>query len=112
MVNNSSRRLNNSKGCTESLEFTPVLWLFILKKKSVATIIVINHHICFLFSSKNKTVILLLYVHADINTGELEYTVKNGVFQNSCLGCLYVHSSTTPNRVFLKPPFEGVTGHP
>ena len=39
-------------------------------------------------------------------------TVKNGVFQNSCLGCLYVHSSTTPNRVFLKPPFEGVTGHP
>ena len=40
------------------------------------------------------------------------YTVKNGVFQNSCLGCLYVHSSTTPNRVFLKPPLEGVTGHP
>ena len=40
------------------------------------------------------------------------HTVKNGVFQNSCLGCLYVHSSTTPNRVFLKPPFEGVTGHP
>ena len=40
------------------------------------------------------------------------YTVKNGVFQNSFLGCLYVHSSTTPNRVFLKPPFEGVTGHP
>ena len=34
------------------------------------------------------------------------------MFQNSCLGCLYVHSSTTPNRVFLKPPFEGVTGHP
>ena len=41
-----------------------------------------------------------------------KYTVKNGVFQNSRLGCLYVHSSTTPNRVFLKPPFEGVTGHP
>ena len=40
-----------------------------------------------------------------------ECTVKNGVFQNSCLGCLYVHSSTTPNRVFFKPPFEGVTGH-
>ena len=40
------------------------------------------------------------------------HTVKNGVFQNSSLGCLYVHSSTTPNRVFLKPPFEGVTGHP
>ena len=40
------------------------------------------------------------------------YTVKNGVFQNSCLGCLNVHSSTTPNRVFLKPLFEGVTGHP
>ena len=40
------------------------------------------------------------------------HTVKNGVFQNSCLGCLYVHSSTTPNRVFLKPPFEGVTEHP
>ena len=39
-------------------------------------------------------------------------TVKNGVFQNSCLGCLNVHSSTTPNRVFLKPPFEGVTGQP
>ena len=39
-------------------------------------------------------------------------TVKNGVFQNSCLGCLYVHSSTTPNRMFLKPPPEGVTGHP
>ena len=39
-------------------------------------------------------------------------TVKNGVFQNSCLGCLNVHSSTTPNRVFLKPLFEGVTGHP
>ena len=39
------------------------------------------------------------------------HTVKNGVFQNSCLGCLYVHSSTTPNRGFLKPPFEGVTGH-
>ena len=38
-------------------------------------------------------------------------TVKNGVFQNSCLGCLNVHSSTTPNRVFLKPLFEGVTGH-
>ena len=38
--------------------------------------------------------------------------VKNGVFENSCLGCLYVHSSTTPNKVFLKPPFEGVTGHP
>ena len=37
---------------------------------------------------------------------------KNGVFQNSCLGCLHVHSSTTPNWVFLKPPFEGVTGHP
>ena len=40
------------------------------------------------------------------------HTVKNGVFRNSCLGCLYVYSSTTPNRVFLKPPFEGVTGHP
>ena len=40
------------------------------------------------------------------------YTVKNGVFRNRCLGCLNVHSSTTPNRVFLKPPFEGVTGHP
>ena len=39
------------------------------------------------------------------------YTVKNWVFQNSCLGCLNVHSSTTPYRVFLKPPFEGVTGH-
>ena len=39
-------------------------------------------------------------------------TVKNGVFQNSSLGCLNVHSSTTSNRVFLKPPFEGVTGHP
>ena len=35
----------------------------------------------------------------------IENTVKNGVFQNSCLGCLNVHSSTTPNRVFLKPPF-------
>ena len=34
------------------------------------------------------------------------------MFQNSYLGCLYVHSSTTPNRVFLKPSFEGVTGHP
>ena len=34
------------------------------------------------------------------------------MFENSCLRCLYVHSSTTPNRVFLKPPFEGVTGHP
>ena len=31
----------------------------------------------------------------------LTNTVKNGVFQNSCLGCLNVHSSTTPNRVFL-----------
>ena len=41
-----------------------------------------------------------------------DHTVKNGVFQNSYLGCLNVHSSTTPNRVFLKPPFEGVTGHP
>ena len=40
------------------------------------------------------------------------HTVKNGVFQNSCLGCWNVYSSTTPNRVFLKPPFEGVTGHP
>ena len=40
------------------------------------------------------------------------YTVKNGVFQNSSLGCLNLHSSTTPNRVLLKPPFEGVTGHP
>ena len=40
------------------------------------------------------------------------HTVKNGVFRYSYLGCLYVHSSTTPNRVFLKPPFEGVTGHP
>ena len=40
------------------------------------------------------------------------YAVKNGEFQNSCLGCMNVHSSTTPNRVFLKPPFEGVTGHP
>ena len=41
------------------------------------------------------------------------YTVKNGVFKNSSLGCLNViHSSTTPNRVFFKPPFEGVTGHP
>ena len=40
------------------------------------------------------------------------YTVKNGVFQNICLGCLNVHSSIIPNRVFLKPPFEGVTGHP
>ena len=39
---------------------------------------------------------------------------KNRVCQNSCLGCLNVHSSNTPNRVFLKikPPFEGVTGHP
>ena len=46
------------------------------------------------------------------NSAEETCTVKNGVFQNSCLGCLYVHSSTTPNRVFLKPPFEGVTGHP
>ena len=27
-------------------------------------------------------------------------------------GVLTVHSSTTPNRVFIKPPFEGVTGHP
>ena len=26
--------------------------------------------------------------------------------------CLNVHSSMTPNRVFLKPSFEGVTGHP
>ena len=42
----------------------------------------------------------------------LSYTVKNGVFQNSCLGCLNVHSSTIPNRTFLKLPFEGVTGHP
>ena len=40
------------------------------------------------------------------------HTVKNEVFQNSHLGCSNVHSSTTPNRVFLKPPFEGVTGHP
>ena len=39
-------------------------------------------------------------------------TVKNGVFQNSSLECLNVHSSTTPNRVFLKSPIEGVTGHP
>ena len=39
-------------------------------------------------------------------------TVKNGVFQNRCLGCLNIHSSTTPNKVFLKPPCEGVTGHP
>ena len=41
-----------------------------------------------------------------------DHTVKNGVFQNSCLGCLNVHSSSTPNRVFFKPPFEGATGHP
>ena len=40
------------------------------------------------------------------------YTAKNGVFQNSCLGCLNVNSSGTPNKVFHKPPFEGVTGHP
>ena len=39
-------------------------------------------------------------------------TVKNRVFQNSFLGVLHVHSSTTPNRMFLKPPFEGVTEHP
>ena len=26
--------------------------------------------------------------------------------------CLTVHSSTTPNRVLLKPSFDGVTGHP
>ena len=38
--------------------------------------------------------------------------VKNEVFQISCLGCLNVHSSTTPNRVFLKPLLEGVTGQP
>ena len=43
---------------------------------------------------------------------ERDCTVKNGVFQNSCLWCLNVHSSTTPNRVFLKPQCEGVTGHP
>ena len=49
------------------------------------------------------TITLLLYT---------DYTVKNWVFQNSCLGCLNVHSSTTPYRVFLKLPFEGVTGHP
>ena len=48
----------------------------------------------------------------EINYEDYVYIVKNGVFQNSCLGCLYVHSSTTPNRVFLKPPLEGVTGHP
>ena len=49
----------------------------------------------------------------DHTTMQMEnYTVKNWVFHNSCLGCLNVHSSTTPNRVFLKPPFEGVTGHP
>ena len=34
------------------------------------------------------------------------------VHWNSCLGYLNVHSSTTPNRVFLKLPFEGVTDHP
>ena len=33
------------------------------------------------------------------------------MFQNGCFGCLNVHSSNTPNRVFLKPAFEGVTGH-
>ena len=38
-------------------------------------------------------------------------SVKNGVFQNSCLECLNVHSSTTPSRVFFKPPIECVTGH-
>ena len=52
-----------------------------------------------------------------IKTGEdgsycTAHTVKNGVFQNSSLGCLNVHSSTTPNRVFLKLPFDGVSGHP
>ena len=25
---------------------------------------------------------------------------------------MFEYSSTTPYRVFLKPPFEGVTGHP
>ena len=40
------------------------------------------------------------------------FTVKNGVFQKSSWGCLNVHSSTTPNRVFLKPAFEGVAEHP
>ena len=39
-------------------------------------------------------------------------TVKCGGFQNSYLGCLNVHSSTTLNRVFFKLLFEGVTGHP
>ena len=47
-----------------------------------------------------------------MRTPPTTYTVKNGVFQNSCLGCLNVHSSTTPNRVLLKPLFKGVTGHP
>ena len=47
------------------------------------------------------------------------WRIENSIFGpvatskwNSCLGCLNVHSSTTPNRVLLKPPFEGVTGHP
>ena len=54
----------------------------------------------------------LTFCNRGTNKNAISYTVKNGVFQNSCLGCLYVHSSTTPNRVFLKPLFEGVTGHP
>ena len=54
----------------------------------------------------------ILCLHSFVSLCHISLTVKNGVFQNSCLGCLNVHSSTTPNRVFLKPPFEGVTGHP
>ena len=39
------------------------------------------------------------------------YTVKNGVFQNSCVGCVCM---STPLLLLIgcKPPFEGVTGHP
>ena len=63
-----------------------------------------------------QTVICKFQIHKSTKTYNMDYmsgyTVKNGVFQNSFLGCLNVHSSTTPNRVSLKPLFEGVTGHP
>ena len=57
---------------------------------------------------------LFAYIHAKFERVEVFLKGQAGclVFQNSSLGCLNIHSSTTPNRVFLKPPYDGVTGHP
>ena len=45
-----------------------------------------------------------------LHIGVLTTLLKMGCFRQ-LFGVLNVHSSTTPNRVFLKSLFEGVNGH-